>query len=240
MNAFTVMKQLPQVELIAISSVQMRRTVAALQQSMQGLFFGKVKLLSDKKPSFHDRKIEVIPISPIHSADDYSRFVLLELAKYVDLPHCLIVQADGYVVRPESWSDQFLQYDYIGAPWPDQDLAFVDAQRHYQRVGNGGFSLRSKRLLALTSECASKDPTLFQPGGQGRSLFEDVKICVEYRSELEKHGCVFAAVDVAARFSTERHLPDSRPDISFGFHGIHPYRVGWSKTDWFKGWSFPP
>ena len=40
----------------------------------------------------------------------------------------------------------FLQYDYIGAPW---DLSFFTFDRKY-RVGNGGFSLRSRsKLLAL-------------------------------------------------------------------------------------------
>ncbi|CAF3775767.1 unnamed protein product [Rotaria sp. Silwood1] len=40
----------------------------------------------------------------------------------------------------------FLQYDYIGAPW---DLSFFTFDRQY-RVGNGGFSLRSRsKILAL-------------------------------------------------------------------------------------------
>ncbi|CAF3324321.1 unnamed protein product [Rotaria socialis] len=40
----------------------------------------------------------------------------------------------------------FLQYDYVGAPW---DLSFITLDRRY-RVGNGGFSLRSRsKLLAL-------------------------------------------------------------------------------------------
>ncbi|CAF3698472.1 unnamed protein product [Rotaria sordida] len=40
----------------------------------------------------------------------------------------------------------FLQYDYIGAPW---DLSFFSFNKQY-RVGNGGFSLRSRsKILAL-------------------------------------------------------------------------------------------
>jgi len=40
----------------------------------------------------------------------------------------------------------FLQYDYVGAPW---DLSFFSFDRRY-RVGNGGFSLRTRsKLLAL-------------------------------------------------------------------------------------------
>ena len=38
---------------------------------------------------------------------------------------------------------RFFDYDYIGAPWPNN---FVN------RVGNGGFSLRSKKFLELTAK----------------------------------------------------------------------------------------
>ena len=48
-----------------------------------------------------------------------------------------MMQYDGYVLS----GDRFLKtlsYDYIGAPWP-----------HYQshKVGNGGFSMRSRALV---------------------------------------------------------------------------------------------
>ena len=44
--------------------------------------------------------------------------------------HALMIQFDGYVLSGDRFSDNFLSYDYIGAPWP-----------HYQshKVGNGGF-----------------------------------------------------------------------------------------------------
>ena len=67
----------------------------------------------------------------------------LLLKKYIDTDFCLIIQGDGFVIHPENWTDEFLKYDYIGAPW--RNLA------HYSfiRVGNGGFSLRSKKLLKI-------------------------------------------------------------------------------------------
>ena len=60
--------------------------------------------------------------------EGYSEFVIRELHKYVDTSHCLLVQWDGYVLNPKSWLPQFLDYDYIGAPW------------NGNVVGNGGFS----------------------------------------------------------------------------------------------------
>ena len=30
----------------------------------------------------------------------------------------LTIWTDGFIVHPEMWRDEFLKYDYIGAPWP--------------------------------------------------------------------------------------------------------------------------
>jgi hypothetical protein len=75
-----------------------------------------------------------------------------------------------------------------------------------QEVGNGGFSLRSRRLLEVLADEA------FEVGHP-----EDVRICRTWRAELELRRVVFADPDTAARFSVE-HGPGS--ERRFGFHGI--------------------
>jgi hypothetical protein len=113
--------------------------------------------------------------------------------------HCLVVQWDGYVLDPGRWEPGFLRWDYIGAPWHD-----IEGSR---AVGNGGFSLRSRRLLdALTApEMVSGHP-------------EDVAICDTNRERLEQmHGIRFAPVEVARRFAFERLAPAGP---TFGFHGL--------------------
>src|SRR5262245_61590852 len=72
---------------------------------------------------------------PIRSLQEYSEFCIKELAKHMIRKHCLIVQEDGYIIRPHLWNPLWLNFDYIGAPWGDGV------------VGNGGFSLRSRRLM---------------------------------------------------------------------------------------------
>jgi len=42
------------------------------------------------------------------------------LHKYFKTSHCLIVQADSFVVNSSLWSNDFLKYDYIGGLWPDK------------------------------------------------------------------------------------------------------------------------
>jgi hypothetical protein len=72
-------------------------------------------------------------------------------------------------------------------------------------VGNGGFSLRSRRVLEASRELPLDPP-----------LIEDVIICRRCRPDLERQGIRFAPEAVASRFSYERMPP--RGD-EFGFHG---------------------
>ena len=57
------------------------------------------------------------------------------------------------------WSDDFLEYDYIGAPWPNSKNGKVDLKKYNKNIAdqiienidknqveNGGFSLRSKNF----------------------------------------------------------------------------------------------
>jgi len=122
---------------------------------------------------------------------------LRELAPYISTRHALCVQWDGFVLDGGDWDPAFLDYDYIGAPWPHFDDA--------HNVGNGGFSLRSRRLLE-----ASRD--LPFDGKQA----EDVVISRIARPQLEAQGIRFAPASVAARFAYERTQPTGR---EFGFHG---------------------
>jgi tetratricopeptide (TPR) repeat protein len=111
----------------------------------------------------------------------------------------LVIQWDGYVVNPAAWTDAFLQYDYIGAPWGFHNDA--------HRVGNGGFSLRSSRLLRALS-----DPDISETDP------EDEMICRRYRPLLEeRYGIRFAPEALAARFSFETTYFEDQP---FGFHGL--------------------
>jgi len=139
-----------------------------------------------------------IPIPALGSREDYSRFVLRDLHRHVETPFALIVQWDGYVIDGGAWSDRFLDYDYIGAKWPWHES---------MRVGNGGFSLRSRRLLQIAAELP--DPT--------ETLNEDEIICRFYRTMLEhEYRILFATEEIADQFSRE-HRGEDFP--TFGFHG---------------------
>ena len=189
---------LPQVTLVAVTSVALEATMAALQRSQREVKFAKTLLLSHVAPDgLANSDIEWRAIDPLKSRADYSRFVLNDLVGHIGTSHALLVQWDGFVRNGAGWDEHFLHFDYIGAPWPQH--------RDGMAVGNGGFSLRSKRLLQATA-------TLPDEGAP-----EDVAICRTYRNLLENYFQVrFADVDLARKFSYER---SQCCGSEFGFHG---------------------
>ena len=81
-------------------------------------------------------------------------------------------------------------------------------------MGNGGFSLRSKRLCELTAT----------PEFVYIDQNEDDLICHVNRHYLEFNGIKFAPAEIARYFSFERELTDIK---TFGFHGDFNFeRVG--------------
>jgi hypothetical protein len=129
-----------------------------------------------------------------------ARFVIYELPCLLQTTHALIIHTDGFPIHPEKWKPEFLDYDYIGALWPEGKY----------RMGNG-VGLRSRRLCR-TVEGLDFDPVV-EP--------EDTFICVRHREYLEKQGLKFAPDALAADFSLEQAIPDlpRTYDDVFMFHG---------------------
>ena len=191
--------ELSAVTLCAASSVNLPATLAALSSCLDQADFAECLLFTDATMLAADPAIRVVPIARLNSAQDYSRFILRELSDHIRTDYCLIVQWDGFILDAAHWSAGFLEFDYIGAPWPQ----FSDGHD----VGNGGFSLRSRKLLE-----ACRDPSFREEHP------EDIAICRTNRDLLEsKHGIRFADRATAARFAAERMVGIAP---TFGFHGI--------------------
>ena len=187
--------KLSDVTICAADSAYVDLTARALRISMAQCDFADAILFSDVRV---DGPFRWVRIDPLKSIEAYSDFCLRRLADHISTDFVLIVQWDGYVVNPPAWANAFRKYDYIGAAWPHlpDNLA----------VGNGGFSLRSKRLLKAVQKLA-------WPVGQ----WEDQVICRIFRSSLEREaGIRFAPVKIADRFSHELRSVEKTP---FGFHG---------------------
>lgn len=209
------MKKLDSVTLLGIDCVDIDRLILAADICLKNFEFSEVKLLTSL-PTSHPN---IVSIPPIRSIEEYSRFAIADLDQYVTTPHVLVIQYDGFILNPDAWSDSFLEYDYIGAPWLVKDwsiekFGFSPATKGQMLVGNGGFSLRSKKL---TSELAR-----MSKNGEFQNYHpEDVVISLHKRHQLEQNGIVFAPVPVAKRFSFEAEDDEKiKWDGQFGFHGL--------------------
>jgi hypothetical protein len=200
------MLHLPAVTLCCIDARNHALALRALARSRREIRFARTLFLTDAVPPGVDlpEGIEMIPSGPIRSFEDYSRIVLKGLYPQVATSHVLVVQWDGYVAHPELWMDEFLDWDYLGAPWPDGKGGYS--------VGNGGFSLRSRKLLEALQD--DRFPLLTNT--------EDVTICGHHRPRLESDfGIRFGPADLAKWFSFEMDARDVvAGQKTFGFHGL--------------------
>ena len=211
--------KLPDVTLLTVTSVNVDQTNAALLHCAGCIEFGAVKMLCSALPTITDPRVEYIPIPPIDFLG-YSRLMIEALNGYVQTRHCLIIQSDGFVLDPARWHQQFFEYDYIGAPWPEYVAIGGPGNRRLRldknAVGNGGFSLRSKRLLEVTSRLQF-DYLDFPLKS------EDLLICHYLYDDMRTAGIRFAPPEIAAVFSIESPagLYGQSLNSVFGFHGKH-------------------
>lgn len=151
--------------------------------------------------------VQIITERLFSGREAYSKFCIADMAEYIKTDHVLIIHPDGYIQNPSAWADEFLEYDYGGASW-----WFKDGMN----VGNGGFSLRSKKLLDILASL-DMSQTGYHP--------EDEIICRRLRPWLEKEcGIKFMPDHLANRFAIEAYnvpAPDNVYSGQFGFHGYH-------------------
>jgi hypothetical protein len=195
------MRYLPGVTLCCVDCVDLQRLVFPLTVCLEYCRFDAVKVLTSCDDTGFPYRHLLIKI-PRLDVEGYSRFMIQDFHAFIDTPYCLVIQWDGFILNPNAWDDRYFDYDFVGAPWPiDESVA----------VGNGGFSLRSKRLLSLTPgivQCAHYWP-------------EDIRICQDHRRALEEQGIRFAPRAIADRFSMEGYPHNNRLwDGQFGFHGV--------------------
>ena len=198
------MRDLAGVTLMCIDTANHALALRALALSCATLRFEQTLFLTDAVPAGIDvpTGISVRSIARLASREAYSHFVLKSLLPHVTTPHVLLIQWDGYVVNPAAFDPAFLEFDYIGAKW----FWFDDGMR----VGNGGFSLRSRKLLDA-----------LQDARIALADAEDVTIGRAFRPLLEReYGIRYADDATADRFAFEAAYPTGMP---FGFHGLYNF-----------------
>jgi Protein of unknown function (DUF5672) len=176
---------LPDVSVVLIDNVTEGLAELALEDTMKQISFGNKICVND-----------TYIIDP--DTMPYQQILWYSVPQCLTTSHALIIQYDGFVLDASLWRSEWLNYDYIGAPWP---------WHPNHRVGNGGFSLRSTRLMKFLAENRGEFPVRYP---------EDDTLCRVYRPALEVNGFIWAPESVAREFSFEREAPRR----TFGFHGI--------------------
>jgi hypothetical protein len=181
----------------------------------QSILFTSKKLCSDEHLNkAHSLNIQLEFINDVQSINDYSYFVLVSLNDYIHTSYCLVTQWDGWILDKNMWDSNFLKFDYIGAIWPHYDE---------NKVGNGGFSLRSKKLLKSSKIIVQNDTNI------PSNLIEDNYICREKRIILEnEYQIKFPTDEIANKFSVEGN---GVPNKSFGFHGMDNFNVAMKEDE---------
>ena len=207
--------QLPQVTLIAVTSVKIYETIRALTYSMQGIDFGEVVLVTHKKPFGLPKGITYKHTDRLTDIDRFNYLIAYELGSYVNTDYVILVHYDGFIVHPEMWRKEFLDYDYIGSPWPlptAEHSTYYDANGNICRVGNS-VSLRSRRFLNYPKEAGFE----WKPAADG-FYNEDIFLCCMNKVKFEEAGMRFAPIEVARLFGSEHTIPETEGVTPFLFH----------------------
>jgi len=190
--------KIPNVTLCCIGSEKYKnQQQQALDYSSKNIEFGAVKNI----------------IVNTTNINEWNEAVVFDLGGYIDTDYALLIHPDGFVIHPEMWNEEWLKYDFIGAPFPlpKDDFSYRDINGKIQRVGNS-VSLRSKKLLDLPKKINMEWKSFHG------YYNEDGYISVNMRHIFEENGCKFAPIEVAINFSREMPIPENKGVKTFCFH----------------------
>jgi len=204
--------KLPDVTLVMVETREHALARMAIEDCLRVAEFGDVLVLTDK-PMFFDFMQSYCSQCQIHTVPDWPDKVGWSRAWWFDVPpklrtsQTLNIQWDSWIWDVSMWRDEFLKYDFIGAPWWYKDG---------KNDGNGGFCLKSTRLARYIAKHRDKYPC--------DTPVDDDLLCRKYRPALEDAGFVWAPERVAFDFAFECTRP-SATSRHFGFHAMFNWPV---------------
>jgi hypothetical protein len=189
--------QLPSVTLVLFDATCPELARLALEDSLDQVDFGDVIICSPERIGGGD--LRWIKTELWTDRLGLCSFLWYELPEQIRTDFILIISYDAWVIDASQWTDEFLNYDYVGAPWWYSDRF---------NVGHG--LLRSMRLMRFLAANKQRFP-LVHP--------EDQLLCRQYRPALEAQGFKWASEQLASRFMFEctRPTPTSK---HFIFHDV--------------------
>jgi len=206
--------KVPDITLVATDCTnKINETVKVLIDSSEKMDFGAIKLLSHQKLDNLPEYIQFEEIDKLDTINKYNYFMFIELGNHIQTSYAMTIQHDAGILHPELFDKNWLNFDYLGAPWKIVENSYMANNGERARVGNGGFSLRSKLLMNIPKKHAW---SLRQEQGYAN---EDGNVCCYWRKELLELGIKYSPVEVAAHFSYENPVPENQGIKKFfGYH----------------------
>ena len=198
------MLDLPNVTLLFVETRAHGITKRVIDDCIAKCNFGEILLYTDKPDLIRfdpNRRARTILVPDFPNKIEAGRFYYQHAVAEITTDFALMMEWDAGIYDTKRWKPEFLNYDYIGAPWlvRSEEVGNKD-------VGNGGFTLMSKRLGTFLHENATKYPVV-----------TDWDLCRNQRQALEAAGGFkWPDRNLAAQFSWE--LGPRDPE-NFGFHG---------------------
>lgn len=141
--------------------------------------------------------LETIPTDPPFLVHNYNLLLTDKefWNKFYKYDRVIVFQSDSEIFKPGI--EEFLEYDYIGAPWKDYDTDY------FPYVGNGGLSIRNPKIMSY----------ILTEHSWGRNMGEDLFFA---RTMVNGNYGTLAPYEVAKKFAVESvfHLG------TLGAHGI--------------------
>ena len=230
------------IALVCVADDNIELSIKSLLNCMLKAKFKEIIFATSKVDDENIKRItdfvKVKKIQSLNSIRDYNYFVLKYLHNFVDSSKILICQHDGTIISSKYWNDDFLNYDYIGAPW---DIDLIKRSQHLGKlrphmiteypkysVGNSGFCIKSlKKINELLLKLNDFD-SIFNSS----ECFDDCVICrnKEVKDYLLENNVTYAPIELALKFSYESDSKSFKDEDQYPFFGMHPTKTNYVKN----------
>jgi len=193
------MLDLSRVTLLFVETRAHKITKRVIDDCISKVKFGEILIYTDNPDLIPVVGARYIEVPDFPNKREAGRFYYQYACSKITTEFALMLEWDGGIHDVKQWTDEFFNYDCIGAPWvvPSRD----DDRRD---VGNGGFMLMSRKLGLHLAKYPQEHP-----------VFTDIDLCQAQRPGLERAGFKWAPKKLANRFSWEL---TPQPENVFGFH----------------------
>lgn len=191
---------LPQVTLLFVETRAHKIAKRVIDDAMSKINFGAILIYTDKPALIPVEGARYVTVPDFPDKKTAGQFYYQFAMREVVTDYALMLEWDAGVKDITNWRWEFLDYDYIGAPWKVQQR-----EENKLDVGNGGFTIMSKKLGHFLAEHQRVFP-----------VFTDWDVCRTQRPRLEREGFRWPKRELATKFAWE--LTDLPSTGVFGFH----------------------